>query len=33
MDKFNIMLLPQQNILKLDGDNTGFKKELVSLIT
>jgi len=33
MDKFNITLTPQQNILNLDGDNTGFKKELVSLIT
>ena len=33
MDKFNIMIEKQQNILKLDGDNTGFKKELVSITT
>ena len=31
MEKFDIMMNPQQSILKLNDDNTVFKKELASL--
>ena len=33
MDRFNIMLLQQESIMKLSDDNIGFKKELASIIT
>ena len=33
MDKFDLMMEPQQNILKLKDDNNEFKKELASLTT
>ena len=31
MDKFDIMMEPQQSILKIKDDNNSFKKELASL--
>ncbi len=33
MDKFDIMINPQQSIMKMNDDNTSFKKELASLTT
>ncbi len=33
MDKFDIMINPQQSILKINDDNNSFKKELVTLTT
>ncbi len=33
IDKFDIMINPQQSIMKMNDDNTTFKKELVSLTT
>jgi hypothetical protein len=33
IDKFNVMIEKQQNILKIEEDNNSFKKELVALTT